>query len=58
MININSLVVTDGQVVSQLTSQSHEMYCHDQKVVGSNPSRGSLGVHSTSVQVILEPNIA
>ena len=33
----------------------NEMYCHDQKVMGSNPGRVNLGVRSTSVQVILKP---
>ena len=30
-------------------SQWHEMYCHDMKVISSNPSWVKLGVHSTSV---------
>ena len=30
-------------------SQWHEMYCHDLKVMNSNPIRIELGVRSTSV---------
>ena len=38
-------------------SQGHEnnlMYCHDLEVMGSNPGRAELMVHSTSVKIILE----
>ena len=31
------------------------MYCHDLEVTSSHPSQVKLGVHSTSVQVTLEP---
>ena len=30
-------------------SQWHEMYCHDLKVMSSNPGQVELGVHSMSV---------
>ena len=30
-------------------SQRHEMYCHDLKVMSSNPGRVELWLHSTSV---------
>ena len=38
-------------------SQGHEMYCHHLEVLGSNPCRVKLCMCSTSVKVILEPNI-
>ena len=38
-------------------SQWHEMYCHDLKIMSSNPSRVKLGVDSTSVKVVLDPKI-
>ena len=31
------------------------MYCHDQKVIGSNPCQVNLEVHSTSVKVVCKP---
>ena len=31
--------------------QCHEVYCHDLKVMGSNPGRVQLAVHSTSWDV-------
>ena len=37
--------------------QGHEMYCHDLEVMGLNPGWVELQVHSTSVQVVLEPKI-
>ena len=46
---------TDGQVVRAGVSVT-EMYCHDLEVMSSNPSRVELGVHSTSVQVVLDPD--
>ena len=42
----------------ELVPQGHEMYFHDLEVMSLNPGRVELGVHSTSIQVILEPNIA
>ena len=37
-------------------SQWHEMYCHDQKVMGSNAGWVNLGARSTSAQVVLLKN--
>ena len=34
----------------------HEMYCYYLEIMDLNPSRIKLGMHSTSVQVTLEPN--
>ena len=39
-------------------SQWHEMYSHDLEVMSSNPSWVRLVVLSTSVQVVLEPNLS
>ena len=38
-------------------SHWHEVYCHYQKVLGSNLGWVNLGVGSTSVEVILKPKI-
>ena len=33
------------------TSQWNEMYCHDKKIMSSNPAQVKLVVRSTSIQV-------
>ena len=38
-------------------SQWHKMYCRDLDVIDSNPSQVELGVRSSSVQILLEPEI-
>ena len=36
-------------------SQQHEIYSHDLEVMSSNPNQVELRMHSTSEQVVLEP---
>ena len=37
--------------------QWHEMYCHDLEIMSLNPDQVELWVHTTSVQVVLEPKL-
>ena len=36
-------------------SQWHKMYCHDLEAMSSNLGWIELGVHCTSVQIVLDP---
>ena len=50
------LVINTSVMAKRLwrTSQWHGMFCHDQKVKGSNPGRVFFGERITSVQVVLK----